>query len=564
MPPLPDYASTELLLGLKTRKDLASWLGVSDRALRYMLYRLGDGDKYSTFSIRKRNGGLREIHAPKKALKYLQNKVAHALAGVVPVRQIAKGYVPGRSIYDHAKMHRSKKWVVLVDLKSFFPSINFGRVLGLLRAPPFSLENEVAVAVAQLCTRAGELPQGAPSSPVISNLICRKLDRQLLELAKQAGCGVSRYADDICFSTNRKRVSVEICDFVNEHGWVPGAGLKQLICSNGFEINFSKFRVHEGRDRKLVTGLVVNKGVSTPSRWRDQLRSSLHVIDKYGEAAGVEIISGWTSGFFRKEPGDVLRTIRGKLGYLKWIDKVANHLATDALRRNFPSLASLMPISNDGVSFRIMAEGPTDLLHLEAALDYLRKSGGFLDVRPRFQNFLGDVGDSELWETLLRIAKADVNELTIGVFDCDSPAFMKKTSLVPGGNIQLGPRVYAFCLAPPGTGISNNFCIESLYSRSDATLVDGSGRRLFFGDEFDSASGFSHDGLYKCLHPKKKAIVVSDQVARVHDGASVLLSKAGFASQVKDKAPPFDVVSFDGFRPTWLGIRALAIAAVRK
>ncbi|MCF8873935.1 RNA-directed DNA polymerase, partial [Xanthomonas campestris pv. campestris] len=65
MPPLPDYASTELLLGLKTRKDLASWLGVSDRALRYMLYRLGDGDKYSTFSIRKRNGGLREIHAPK-------------------------------------------------------------------------------------------------------------------------------------------------------------------------------------------------------------------------------------------------------------------------------------------------------------------------------------------------------------------------------------------------------------------------------------------------------------------------------------------------------------------
>lgn len=117
---------------------------------------------------------------------------------------------------------------------------------------------------------------------------------------------------------------------------------------------------------------------------------------------------------------------------------MANHLATDALRRNFPSLASLMPISNDGVSFRIMAEGPTDLLHLEAALDYLRKSGGFLDVRPRFQNFLGDVGDSELWETLLRIAKADVNELTIGVFDCDSPAFMKKTSLVPGGNIQLG------------------------------------------------------------------------------------------------------------------------------
>ena len=560
----PPSSTVEVFLSLKTRADLASWLGVSDRALRYILYRLEEAEKYKTFLVRKRDGGFREIDAPKPALKYLQEKIASALIEVMPVRQIAKGYVPGRSIYDHAKVHRTKRWVVLVDLKQFFPSINFGRVLGLLRSAPFNLEQEVAVAVAQLCTKAGALPQGAPSSPVISNLICRKLDRQLLELAKNAGCSVSRYADDICLSTNRRQVSKSICEILPEHGWVPGVGLKQVISSNGFEINISKFRVTMGRERKLVTGLVVNRGVSVPRRWKDELRSSLHVVSKYGELRGAEIISQWNSGFFRGDGSNALRTIKGKLNYLDWIDRVARRSAIGALRRQFPSLGTLMPRPRGRIPFRVMAEGPTDLLHLKAAFDRFRDDGHLFDILPRFQNFSGDVGDSELWETLRRIAKADVHELTVGIFDCDSPAFLRKSSLAPGGHVQVGEKVYAFCLAAPNSSLSGEFCIESLYSRKDATMLDGSGRRLFFGDEFDATNGLSHDGEFRRLHPQKKSIVVSDQVTRVSGGGSVLLSKANFASLVSEKVPPFDRVSFEGFKETWRGIRELVIANSRK
>lgn len=560
----PPSSAVEVFLSLKTRADLASWLGVSDRALRYILYRLEEAEKYKTFLVRKRDGGFREIDAPKPALKYLQGKIASALIEVMPVRQIAKGYVPGRSIYDHAKVHRTKRWVVLVDLKQFFPSINFGRVLGLLRSAPFNLEQEVAIAVAQLCTKAGALPQGAPSSPVISNLICRKLDRQLLELAKSAGCSVSRYADDICFSTNRRQVPDSICEILPEHGWVPGVGLKQVISSNGFEVNISKFRVARGRERKLVTGLVVNRGVSVPRRWRGELRSSLHVISKYGEVRGAEIISQWNSGFFRGDSGNALRTIKGKLNYLDWIDRVARRSAISALRRQFPSLGALMPRPQGGVPFRVMAEGPTDLLHLKAAFDRFRDEGLFFDILPRFQNFSGDVGDSELWETLRRIAKADVHELTVGIFDCDSPDFLKKSSLVPGGHVQIGERVYAFCLAAPNSFRGGEFCIESLYSREDATMLDSAGRRLFFGDEFDAKSGLSRDGEFRRQYPQKKSIVVSDQVTEVSGEGSVLLSKANFARLISEKVPPFDRVSFDGFKETWRGIRELVIAISRR
>ena len=127
MPPTFSQISSDFL-SVKSRSDLAGWLGVSERALRYILYKLPEERKYSTLEIKKRNGNARVIDAPSPALKFLQSKLAETLSEIAPPRQLAKGYVRERSIFDHAKVHRSKRWLVLADIKDFFPSINFGRL----------------------------------------------------------------------------------------------------------------------------------------------------------------------------------------------------------------------------------------------------------------------------------------------------------------------------------------------------------------------------------------------------------------------------------------------------
>ncbi|MGN6017354.1 reverse transcriptase family protein, partial [Staphylococcus aureus] len=112
----------------------------------------------------------------------------------------AMAFVKDRSIVDNAKLHTRKKYVFNIDLSDFFTSITFPRLRGLLMAKPYSLQSGVATVIAHLCTVGGVLPQGSPCSPVISNMICATLDRQLKGLAIRNRARYSRYADDITFS----------------------------------------------------------------------------------------------------------------------------------------------------------------------------------------------------------------------------------------------------------------------------------------------------------------------------------------------------------------------------
>src|SRR5205814_3311637 len=114
-------------------------------------------------------------------------------------------FIPARSILTNAKPHLRQKFVLNVDLKDFFPTINFGRVRGVLIAKPYCLLPHIATYIARICCRDNALPQGAPTSPIISNMICSRLDRQLLRLARQYRCVYTRYADDLTFSTSMPR-----------------------------------------------------------------------------------------------------------------------------------------------------------------------------------------------------------------------------------------------------------------------------------------------------------------------------------------------------------------------
>jgi len=150
-------------------------------------------------------------------------------------------------------------------------------------AYPYYLSPPVATVLSQICCYNGELPQGAPTSPIISNMICARLDSQLLDLAKQNKCLFTRYADDITFSTSRKRFPKAIA-YSNEttNQIHVGDDLKNIIENNGFCINDEKVWFRARDRRQMVTGLVVNDVVNITRKYKNQVRAMLHVLKKYG------------------------------------------------------------------------------------------------------------------------------------------------------------------------------------------------------------------------------------------------------------------------------------------
>ncbi|MBK6964938.1 MAG: RNA-directed DNA polymerase [Bacteroidales bacterium] len=180
--------------------------------------------RYYSFSIRKKSGALRTIHAPNKGLKALQKCLNLILQVIFEPHKAATGFMPGKSIVDNAKIHTGKNYVYNIDLKDFFPSIEKARIYSRLKFPPFNLDNErskLANIIAGLCCQEMEverivdekwikkmeyvLPQGAPTSPTLTNIICERLDRRLSGAAKKNGLSYSRYADDITFSSNHNK-----------------------------------------------------------------------------------------------------------------------------------------------------------------------------------------------------------------------------------------------------------------------------------------------------------------------------------------------------------------------
>jgi RNA-directed DNA polymerase len=189
---------------LLTRSDVAALLGLQPRELMWWIFALDEHRRYRRFEIIRRSGAEpREIRAPIKPIKDIQRDLADVLTRCYSAPPHVHGFVPGRSPSSNARRHRRQKWVLRVDLKDFFPSIHFGRVWGLFQAPPFEYPEEVATTLAQICCFENQLPQGAPTSPIVSNFICWGMDKALSRLAAVERCYYSRYADDLCFSTDR-------------------------------------------------------------------------------------------------------------------------------------------------------------------------------------------------------------------------------------------------------------------------------------------------------------------------------------------------------------------------
>lgn len=217
-----------------------------------------------------------------------------------------------------------REWVLNLDLKNFFPSITFPRVIGLFKKKPYEIPSPAATVLAQICCFEDKLPQGAPTSPIVSNMICAKLDNELYRLARKYKCRYTRYADDISFSTYNYDFPSALAK-INSSGQVElGDELTCIIHENWFEVNPDKVRLRRRNLRQEVTGLTVNDFADSgrPNVRRQyvrQIRAMLHAWERNGlEDAEIEYFKRHDKKHRApfKDPPSLEQVIGGKIGFL--------------------------------------------------------------------------------------------------------------------------------------------------------------------------------------------------------------------------------------------------------
>ncbi|WP_185856308.1 reverse transcriptase domain-containing protein [Vreelandella populi] len=266
-----------------TPHELAVLLGTTYSKLCYTLYKKHTDNLYKDFTIPKKNGGVRKISSPKPILKNLQSKLKLLLDDIYRPHPSASAFIANRGLIYNTTPHIKKALIFNIDLKSFYGSIHFGRVKGMLISKPYCLREDTAQLIAHICCYYKTIPQGAPTSTTISNMICRRLDRELSFLAKKNHAYYTRYADDLTFSFHKIKPN-EICAF-EDNIWKPSDRLINVISNNTFKINNTKTRGETSRCRQVVTGLKVNTKVNVDRRYIRTTKAMIHSLSLDIESA---------------------------------------------------------------------------------------------------------------------------------------------------------------------------------------------------------------------------------------------------------------------------------------
>lgn len=353
---------------IASRNELADFLKVPRKTLTYILYVKKVENFYTSFEIPKKNGDTRTIKAPSRKLRSIQKKLASELeryeqdiwASKDIKPNIAHGFQKNKSIVTNAKIHRNKKYVLNIDLENFFDSFHFGRVRGFFeKNRDFALPTEVATVLAQLTCFEGCLPQGAPTSPIITNLLCQILDNRLLRVAKKYKLDYTRYADDLTFSTNDKTFIEFKDEFMST--------IQKEIERAGFKINEKKTRLIYKDSQQKVTGLVVNQKVNVTQEYYRKTKAMAHSLYKNGEFS----INGQTG---------TLQQLEGRFSFINQLNWYNNK--QDGKEHNFGALAGREREFKRFLFYKffygndnpiVVTEGKTDVRYLKAALKSLYK-----------------------------------------------------------------------------------------------------------------------------------------------------------------------------------------------
>jgi hypothetical protein len=326
--------------------------------LTYYAYILKKGEGYKDFEIMKKNGGKRIISSPKFNLKLIQRCLLEVISVIYHPHKAAHGFILGKNVASNASIHIGKKYIFNIDLKDFFPSTSFHKINFLLKIKPFYLNKEreqIAQLIANLCCKEGVLPQGAPTSPIFTNIVCRRIDSKLSELAFENKAKYSRYADDITFSCQ---------EFIFNDSFFEK--IKTILIADKYEINHKKTRISNWNQRQEVTGVLVNKFLNLPREYIKDIRYWLFSWQKFGE---LNTQSDFEKRFpqkngFKRYNGITIKFnnyLYGKIQYLKMI-RGNNDLIVLKFLESFHKLNNKKVLKNaDSQLFK--SEGEIGSLH---------------------------------------------------------------------------------------------------------------------------------------------------------------------------------------------------------
>lgn len=269
---------------------------------------------YRTYQIPKVSQGVRTITEPLPSLKEIQRWILDNILGEILIHPFAKGFVRRRSIRDNARFHQRQPLVLTVDIENFFGNITSAQVRKIFLKLGYT--RRVAVLLTQLCTLRGSLPQGAPTSPALSNIASAIIDKRLAGYARSLGIRYTRYADDLSFSG--------LFDAGNLIAFV-----RNVVQDSGFSLNESKTRLMRRHQRQETTGVVVNNKMQVPREVRRKIRQECWYIEQFGLESHLQRIRNTRSNY--------LRHLLGIVGYVLFINP-ADEDGKNALRLLVPLL----------------------------------------------------------------------------------------------------------------------------------------------------------------------------------------------------------------------------------
>jgi retron-type reverse transcriptase len=247
---------------------------------------------YRTFKIKKKSGSLREIKEPLPSLKEIQIWILNNILYQIRVSKFAKAYVPDRNIIDNVRFHRNKVKVLSLDIKNFFSSIKRIDVEKIYRDVGYS--SNVANLLSKLCCCDEILPQGAPTSPYLSNIYLIKFDNYIAAYCQQKDIRYTRYADDMIFS-----------GVFDEEPLIKLASHE--LAKIGLAMNLEKTKVMRQNNRQMVTGVVVNKSLQLPKEQREKIRQEVYYIERFGLSDHLK----WTEN----NKANYIKHLLGKINY---------------------------------------------------------------------------------------------------------------------------------------------------------------------------------------------------------------------------------------------------------
>lgn len=248
------------LLPIIAGVEISHFLGVSPKIIGLMAAR--PARFYNTYKVPKKSGGFRTITAPRVYLKQIQRYLLDCILANESLPDCVVGFTRGKTSADGAAIHSGNTFLLNIDIKNFFPSVTKTQVVDAFQAIGYNEKSSEFLA--KLSTLDNVLPQGAPTSPALSNLVFQKTDLNILKICAENRISYSRYADDLSFSSNAP-IENSFQD-----------SIKNTIHEAGFCLNNEKTRLLGPRCRREVTGIVINERIGIPRIHRRRIRAIFH------------------------------------------------------------------------------------------------------------------------------------------------------------------------------------------------------------------------------------------------------------------------------------------------